>query len=158
MSESIEHLKSVVHRRGPLTKSDYSEAIGDLKRARMQHRIAHICCSVCEDTGHTAETCDHNPLRLARLWSQATGVWCCYHCGFVATNDQEAREHFGANDQQQAKCQRELGAALQGLLDRYVGMINSGDCGHWDPEQEAEVIAARKAIEQLSTCQRPEGS
>lgn len=107
----IEHLKSVVHRRGPLTKKDYSEAIGDLKRARMQGKIAHICCSVCEDTGHTAETCDHNPLRLARLWSEATRVWCCYRCGYIATNDAEAREHFGANDQQAPACARLIAAA-----------------------------------------------
>lgn len=103
---SHEHLKSVVHRRGPLTKADYSEAIGDLKRARMQDRIAHICCSVCEDTGHTAESCNHNPLVLARKWSEATSVWCCYHCGFVATNEEEARDHFGFNEQVPSKCRR----------------------------------------------------
>lgn len=103
---SHEHLHSVVHRRGPLTKDDYREAISDLARAMVQDEVRHICCSVCEDTGHTAETCHHNPLLLARQWSQATGVWCCYHCGFVATNDEEARDHFGFNEQVRAKCQR----------------------------------------------------
>lgn len=107
----FEHLKSVVHRLGPLTKADYREAIGDLNRAMMQDKIRHICCSICEDTGHTAETCHHNPLLLARQWSAATSVWCCYHCGYVATNDEEAREHFGQNDQEPAACQRPVEAA-----------------------------------------------
>jgi len=101
-----EHLKSVVHRRGPLTETDYREAIGDLARAMVQDQVRHICCSICEDTTHTAEACDHNPLRLARLWSQATSVWCCYHCGFVATSDEDARDHFGYNSQVKPKCLR----------------------------------------------------
>lgn len=37
-------------------------------------------------------------------------------------------------------------AALRELLDLYVGLVNCGDCGFWDPEKEAEVIAARAAI------------
>lgn len=37
--------------------------------------------------------------------------------------------------------------ALEGMLDRYAGLVNCGDCGSWDPEAEAEVIAARKAID-----------
>lgn len=47
-----------------------------------------------------------------------------------------------------------LRSALQGLLDRYLTMVNSGDCGNWEPEDEAEVIAARKALK----TQRSEGS
>ncbi|WP_445222227.1 hypothetical protein ACKWRH_21465 [Bradyrhizobium sp. Pa8] len=111
MSAEFEHLKSVVHRRGPLTAADYREAISDLARAMVQEQVKHICCSVCEDTGHTAEQCEHNPLVLARKWSQATRVWCCYHCGFVATNDEEARDHFGFNEQVKAKCLRKGASA-----------------------------------------------
>jgi len=121
---NIEALKSVVHRRGPLTKKDYSEAIGDLKRARMQDKIAHICCSICEDTGHTAETCNHNPLLLARKWSEATSVWVCYHCGFIATNDDEACEHFGFNEQVKAECLREQKKELERLRE-FVGWIDT---------------------------------
>lgn len=44
-----------------------------------------------------------------------------------------------------------LRSALQGLLDRYLTMVNSGDCGNWEPEDEAEVIAARKALKTSST-------
>jgi hypothetical protein len=40
----------------------------------------------------------------------------------------------------------DLLAALRTFTERYVVMINSGDCGNWDPETETEVIAARAAI------------
>lgn len=36
--------------------------------------------------------------------------------------------------------------ALDDLVNRYAGMINSGDCGFWDPETETEVIKARAAL------------
>lgn len=36
--------------------------------------------------------------------------------------------------------------ALDGLLERYTGLVNSGDAGFWDPENEPVVIAARKAL------------
>lgn len=37
--------------------------------------------------------------------------------------------------------------ALQELLARYVGLVNCGDCGFWDPETEKEVKAARRALQ-----------
>lgn len=36
--------------------------------------------------------------------------------------------------------------AAEALLDRYLTLANSGDCGNWDPEQESEVIALRAAL------------
>jgi hypothetical protein len=36
--------------------------------------------------------------------------------------------------------------ALVDLLHNYISLVNSGDCGHWDPEKEPVVINARKAI------------
>lgn len=36
--------------------------------------------------------------------------------------------------------------ALENLLDRYVGLVNSGDAGNWNPEKEQQVIDAREAI------------
>lgn len=96
----------VCYREGPITDADYDEAIADLQNAKRQAECRHICCSVCEDSGHTAEFCHHNPLILARRWAAATKIWCCYHCGFVATNDEEARDHFGKDDLEPAKCQR----------------------------------------------------
>jgi len=145
---SIEHLKSVVHRRGMMTREDYREAIADLARAMVQDEVKHIWCSVCEDTGHTAETCDHNPLRLARLWSEATRVWRCYHCDYTATNDAEAREHFGVSDRDLPKCQREveplrrfLVAALDALeaIDSEIAL-----CGHLKELVDC-ALAARNA-------------
>ena len=43
-----------------------------------------------------------------------------------------------------------LVAALNGLLNKYVAMVSSGDCGFWDPEEEAEVIAARATLSAAS--------
>lgn len=36
--------------------------------------------------------------------------------------------------------------AATDFLDNYVAMINSGDCGNWDPETEPKVIALRAAL------------
>ena len=43
----------------------------------------------------------------------------------------------------------QLYTALKGLTDMYVSMVNSGDCGNWDPEKDKEVIAARSAITEV---------
>lgn len=40
----------------------------------------------------------------------------------------------------------DLLAALDALLKRYSSLVNSGDCGNWNPEEEEEIIAARAAI------------
>lgn len=37
-------------------------------------------------------------------------------------------------------------SALEAMLNRYVGLVNCGDCGNWDPETEEEVIDARAAL------------
>ncbi len=39
-----------------------------------------------------------------------------------------------------------LWIALEGMTKRYVDLVNCGDCGNWDPEEEAEVKLARAAI------------
>jgi hypothetical protein len=103
--------KGVCYRDGPLTLADYNDAIEALTNARdqiaSQERGEYQPgCSVCSDSGHTASTCHHNPLILARQWATATAVYVCWHCGFIATTSAEAQEHFGANDQEEAACQR----------------------------------------------------
>jgi hypothetical protein len=98
-----------------LTPADYAEAIETLQLAANQDATAPVCCSICTDGNHTAENCHHNPLVLARRWAAATNVWACYHCGFVATNDEEAREHFGCNDQQDPICIKKLREEIAGL-------------------------------------------
>lgn len=40
----------------------------------------------------------------------------------------------------------ELLDALKSLIDGYIELVNSGDCGNWDPETDKEVIQARAAI------------
>ena len=37
-------------------------------------------------------------------------------------------------------------ALTEDLLERYVTLVNSGDCGFWDPEAEEGVKAARAAL------------
>ena len=39
-----------------------------------------------------------------------------------------------------------LFAALELILNRYVGLAESGDCGFWNPEDEPEVKACRAAL------------
>src|SRR5262245_58755403 len=39
-----------------------------------------------------------------------------------------------------------LAGALERLLERYVDLVECGDCDHWDPEEKGEVIEARAAL------------
>ena len=39
-----------------------------------------------------------------------------------------------------------LHAACRALLNRYLALVNSGDAGNWNPEEEPEVIAVRRAL------------
>lgn len=99
----------VCHRIGPLTEEDYTDAIADLRNAREQFLSKRrgegaSGCAVCGDGGHTEESCHHNSLLLARRWASSTSVWKCYHCGFIATNDDEAKEHFGRGDTDEPSC------------------------------------------------------
>jgi len=36
--------------------------------------------------------------------------------------------------------------AMKAIMDHYVSLVNSGDVGKWNPEEEAEVINARAAL------------
>lgn len=38
---------------------------------------------------------------------------------------------------------------LVNMVDRYTALVNSGDCGNWNPETEDDVIAARRAIAEV---------
>ncbi len=40
----------------------------------------------------------------------------------------------------------DLYAALDILLDIYTSLVNSGDAGSWNPEEENEVILARRVM------------
>lgn len=58
----------------------------------------------------------------------------------------EAAIHLGRRLNEQRSYAELLREALVGLLGRYVGLVNCGDCGNWDPEREDAVIAARAAL------------
>ena len=99
---------SVCYREGPITAADYDETIAALQDAKRAIEDSDFMgCAICGDSGHSAQSCHHNPLILARQWARATRVWACYHCGFVATNDDEARAHFGRTDEDVPACRRE---------------------------------------------------
>jgi len=87
------------------TIEDYDEAIKDLQLAKKQLAPNGRNCEICEDSGHQAFECDHNPL-LARKWLKATGVWDCWHCGYIATTSEEAKSHFGINEKEIVECLR----------------------------------------------------
>ncbi len=39
-----------------------------------------------------------------------------------------------------------LVSALGGMVDHYTALVNCGDCGHWNPEEERPVQFARAAL------------
>ena len=41
---------------------------------------------------------------------------------------------------------QKLVGALEGMLNRYVELVESGDAGKWDAEAEPDVIAARAIL------------
>lgn len=45
-----------------------------------------------------------------------------------------------------ANAHADLVLALQCFVDRYVALVNCGDCGNWNPEHDVEVIRARAAL------------
>lgn len=100
----IEPRPSVIFRKGPLTAEDYDEAIQTLIDAKTQLKANADHCHVCGDSCCWAGNCHHNPLLAARKWAEATNVFRCYHCGFIATNDREAQIHFGRTEDEFAMC------------------------------------------------------
>lgn len=73
------------------TKQEYREAIEALKLGMTQLRPDGRSCAICEDTGHQAWECHHNPLLGLKL----IFYFRCYHCGKVFEAGSEAEEHFG---------------------------------------------------------------
>lgn len=136
-----------VHR--PATEADYREAIEALESARRQifggYRQA-VGCAVCEDSGHTAEQCHHNPLLLARERAAALGTWRCWHCGFEATTQEEAQAHFGKTCDELARCIKlQAEAYLPVLIE--LAVSGSGQNVHVGRAKDLE--AARGILENL---------
>jgi hypothetical protein len=40
----------------------------------------------------------------------------------------------------------EMLTTLKLFVETYVGLVNSGDCGNWDPETDAIVMVARAVV------------
>jgi len=87
-------MSGVLYRTG-LENRDYDEAIEAMRDAKKQRGKEGFGCTICHDTGHTAEQCHHNPLVMARRAVQSTRTWRCFHCGEVFTDPVKAEEHFG---------------------------------------------------------------
>lgn len=100
MSVQAEDVRaSVVYREGELTAADYDEAIEALQAARgelVSGKAFHVC-AVCESEEHSASSCRHNPLVMARRMAARADLWKCYHCGASFGVDEIllARQHFG---------------------------------------------------------------
>ncbi len=105
---------SVIYRTG-LEDRDYDEAIEALQDAKKQRKDGNLSkgCTVCWDSGHTADQCHHNPLVMARRAVATTRVWRCYHCDAVFTDYDKAAEHFGTRKDVVA-CRRNRQKALKG--------------------------------------------
>lgn len=55
--------------------------------------------------------------------------------------------HFETEAQAlKAVAAEEMYEALSFFLERHLELVNSGDCGSWNPETDAEVIKARAAL------------
>lgn len=103
---------AVCYRHGDFSPEAYDEAIQALtdaknQRASMAKGEYQSGCSVCSDTGHTVESCHHDPLQLAREGALSHMQFRCYHCDFVCTTDEEAKEHFGSSEAEIARCLRD---------------------------------------------------
>jgi hypothetical protein len=66
------------------------------------------------------------------------------HTGFPWFNGKAYVEYHGIKDSQARIA--ELEAALTGMVGRYVELVECGDCGHWNAEDDLPVQIARAAL------------
>lgn len=45
---------------------------------------------------------------------------------------------------------------LESFLDMYVALVNSGDAGFWNPEEDEEVIKARTTLKEIKNAKEGE--
>lgn len=138
---------SVVFRTGPITERDYDEAIEYLQEAK---RLGTTGCP-CGDSGHSAESCHHNPLLQARRGAAKDHEFRCFHCDQVFSKE-TAREHFGNDENGHAKCQSELDATLALLVQQAAASCVSKGL---EPDMEkffcdSIMTPLRKAYTQMS--------
>lgn len=63
----------------------------------------------------------------------------------------DCQEAFALVLTEQAREIKALREALKNLVARYVHLLESGDCGSWDAEDEPEVIEARAVLRALES-------
>jgi len=85
------------------------------------------------------------PELLTRLRSWLSADENNYECRLSVNEVREIVEALEAKD---ADIMR-LSTALERLITRYVGLVESGDCGFWDVETEPAMIEARAALDAL---------
>jgi hypothetical protein len=89
-------------------------------------------CSTCDWSGTEDET--EGP--LCRGCGKPEAACSANPCAAVAAD----------RGDDQAALIAQLVKASDDLLKKYTDLASSGDAGFWDPEEEAEVIAARTAL------------
>ena len=115
--------------------------------------VSPMCAYLC------AYLCEHDPEfagKIANMELYDGAVYICKHVGIRPVEGtgsiaySEARmmsalvkKYEPSGDDLK---ELELHVALGNLLDRYTGLVNSGDCGNLDTETEDCVIEARKAL------------
>lgn len=62
-------------------------------------------------------------------------------CQLFLTNTTEANAHLLA-------ASKKLYEALEAMTEHYVDLAGCGDCGHWNPEEEEQVINSRATLKQ----------
>lgn len=89
------------------TKKEYRKAIKTLELAITQLAPDGNHCVVCEDGGHQAWECHHNPLVMSHQFWILKDHWRCFHCNVVFTDEESAKAHFGEEDYEAAVCLKE---------------------------------------------------
>lgn len=100
---------------------------------------------------------DPSPAQREERLTTKPGTNCFYICSMGRRRSYIAKT-CGDDEQDAADAQRLVNGwnalplvavaekALADLLNMYVGLVNSGDAGNWDPETEPEIIQSRAAL------------
>lgn len=98
---------------------------------------------------------DHHDIGNEHTKSRSTKIWCtgCHFTKNVAATRQgldwtraEAIASWNRRAVSAPAVAPEVREALEGMVRVYVALVDSGDAGFWDPEEVAEVKAARSAL------------
>lgn len=99
----------------------------------------NIGCAIEADSGRRSEMYEDDGFRIVATYQECTG----------SQNLFEQRANCDANGRfivKAVNAHDDLVNALRGMVDLYVGLVESGDAGFWDAEKVEEVVAARKAL------------